>query len=357
MRSPLPDFPWDALAPYGETARKHPSGIIDLSQGTPVDSTPEFIQNVFRESSNSPRYPVTAGTAELRSAIRNWATQHLGATGEFDVLPLIGSKELVAWLPTILQSKKVLIPEIAYPTYNVGAIIGNAEAITVPIDGAQWPSADLAWVNSPSNPTGQVHSDTELESAISWSRKNNSVLVFDECYFDFDDSVQTNSALSLANGNNKNLLVVHSLSKRSSMAGYRGAMLIGDPELIATIREFRKHAGMMVPLPVQNAMVTALGDEKHVVEQRDRYNKRRALLAPALTHAGFQIEYSNAGLYIWCTRSEDAWKSVAWLAELGILATPGSFYGAKGAHHIRVALTATDAQIVDAVNRIESAVK
>ena len=141
------------------------------------------------------------------------------------------------------------------------------------------------------------------------------------------------------------------------MAGYRGAILIGDSNLIATIREFRKHAGMMVPLPVQNAMIAALSDEKHVVEQRARYNNRRALLMPALAKAGFTIEFSHAGLYIWCTRNEDAWKSVGWLAELGILATPGSFYGEKGASHIRVALTATDKHIADAVARIESAVK
>lgn len=357
MRSSLPDFPWDALAPYGEIAGKHRQGIIDLSQGTPVDSTPEFIQKKFRESSDSPRYPVTAGTPELRETIRSWALNHLGATGDFDVLPVIGSKELVAWLPTILESKKVLIPEVAYPTYNVGAIIASAQSITVPIDAANWPEADLAWINSPSNPTGQVHSDSQIESAINWSRKNKSILVSDECYLDFGDSAQGRSLLAIAQGKNINLLAIHSLSKRSSMAGYRGAILIGDSKLIANIREFRKHAGMMVPLPVQNAMVVALGDEKHVGEQRARYNNRRAMLAPSLVKAGFKIEYSNAGLYIWCTRGEDAWKSVGWLAELGILATPGSFYGEKGASYIRIALTATDEQIADAVHRIEGAGK
>lgn len=250
-----------------------------------------------------------------------------------------------------------MIPEVAYPTYNVGAIIASAQAITVPIDAENWPEADLAWINSPSNPTGQVHSDGEIARAITWSQKNNSVLASDECYLDFGDSAQGRSILAIAEGKNTNLLAVHSLSKRSSMAGYRGAILIGDSNLIATIREFRKHAGMMVPLPVQNAMVAALSDEKHVVEQRTRYNNRRALLMPALAKAGFTIEFSHAGLYIWCTRNEDAWKSVGWLAELGILATPGSFYGEKGASHIRVALTATDKQIADAVMRIESAVK
>ena len=355
MRQQLPDFPWDALAPFGVKARLHPGGLIDLSQGTPVDPTPEFIQEALRKNSNSPSYPVTAGTPELREAISLWATKHLGATGSFDVLPLIGSKEIVAWLPTLLQSSKVLYPEIAYPTYLVGAILAQAEAIPVGVDTASWPQADMAWVNSPSNPTGRVHSEAELRSAITWSRENDSPVVFDECYLDFGDSVTPTSILSHTDGNNKNILAVHSLSKRSSMAGYRGAFLIGDSDLVAKIREVRKHAGGMVPLPIQHAMVAALSDQVHVDEQRARYNARRAKLSPALISAGFRIDESAAGLYIWCTRQEDAWKSVDWLATLGILATPGGFYGELGSSHIRIAMTATDAQIDDAALRITSA--
>lgn len=352
MREKLPDFPWDALAPYSQIARNHPNGVIDLSQGTPVDSTPLLIQNALKESSDSPRYPVTAGTKDLQDAIRTWAINHLGASGDFDVLPLIGSKELVAWLPTILQSTKVIYPEIAYPTYLVGALLAKAEPIAVGIAAQSWPSADFAWVNTPSNPTGRVHSEEELREAIKWARKNAAKLVCDECYIDFGDSVQPTSILKYTDGDNSNILVVHSLSKRSSMAGYRGAFLIGDPKLISEIREIRKHAGMMVPLPIQNAMVAALSDETHVNAQRHRYNARRAILAPALIAAGFKIEESAAGLYIWCTRSEDCWESVKWLAELGIVATPGSFYGEQGASHIRVAMTATDSQINEAAKRI-----
>ena len=354
MRGQLPDFPWDALAPYGDIARSHPQGIIDLSQGTPVDPTPEFIQQAFRDASNSPSYPVTAGTPELRSAIKKWATERLGATGDFDVLPIIGSKELVAWLPTILESKKVLIPEIAYPTYHVGAVLAGAESIPVAIDAKGWPSADLAWLNSPSNPTGRVHSDAEIKACIDWSRTNKALLVSDECYLEFEHSARPVSVLSHTGGDNTNILAVHSLSKRSSMAGYRAAFMIGDSELIARIREIRKHGGMMVPLPVQKAMTVALTDDKHVVEQRARYNARKEVLRPVLEAAGFTIEFSNAGLYLWCTRNEDAWESVAWLAARGILATPGSFYGALGARHIRIAMTATDAQIADAVQRIKA---
>lgn len=352
MRQQLPDFPWDALAPFGDLARAHPDGIIDLSQGTPVDPTPEFIQQVFRDASNSPSYPLTAGTPELRSAIRNWAIDRLGATGEFDVLPLIGSKELVAWLPTILESQRVLIPEIAYPTYHVGALIAQAQSIPVGIDATQWPSADLAWINSPSNPTGRVHSINELQACLQWSRDHDSILVSDECYIEFDHTAQSFSILSQTQGENRNILAVHSLSKRSSMAGYRAGFIIGDSSLISQIREFRKHSGMMVALPVQKAMTIALGDDRHVSEQRARYNNRREALRPALELCGFRIEFSNSGLYLWCTRNEDAWTSVEWLAGRGILATPGSFYGSAGRRYIRLAMTASDIHIKAAVARL-----
>jgi succinyldiaminopimelate transaminase len=348
----LPDFPWDALAPYGATAKEHPAGIIDLSVGTPVDPTPELIQSALRESANSPSYPVTIGTPELRAAITAWAKANLGATGDFAVLPLIGSKEFVAWLPTFLTAQTVLYPEVAYPTYLVGALLAKAEATTVDIDASEWPTADVAWVNSPSNPTGRVHSEAEYRAAIEWSRKTGGVVVSDECYLEFGTNVTPTSILNFTDGNNKNILAVHSLSKRSNLAGYRGAFVIGDPALIAQILEVRKHAGMMVPLPIQNAMVAALSDSSHVAIQRDCYNARKKTLAPALQAAGFTIDFSDAGLYLWATRNEDCWTSVAWLASLGILATPGIFYGEKGAQHIRIAMTATDSQIESAAARI-----
>lgn len=328
--------------------------MIDLSVGTPVDETPEFIQVALRESSNAPGYPLTAGTPELRAALREWAQKRLGATGEFDVLPLIGSKELVAWLPTLLEVKSVLYPEIAYPTYNVGSILAKAVGTPVPIDPSSWPETELAWVNSPSNPTGRVHNDSEMKAVIAWARSTNTIVASDECYLEFGHSVTPASILSFTGGNNKNILAVHSLSKRSSMAGYRAAFVIGDADLIARIREIRKHAGMMVALPVQKAMVAALHDEVHVAQQRRRYNARREQLAPALERVGFTVEESKAGLYIWCTRDESDWDSVAWLADLGILATPGHFYGELGARYIRLALTATDAHIDDAVARLNA---
>lgn len=357
MAHKLPDFPWDALAPYGAIAKEHHAGIIDLSVGTPVDPTPEFIQSALRIAANSPSYPLTVGTPELRSAITEWAKKNLGAAGDFAVLPIIGSKEFVAWLPTFLTSEKVLYPEVAYPTYLVGALLAKAEATTVDIDASSWPNADLAWVNSPSNPTGRVHSEIEYRAAIEWARRNNAVVVSDECYLEFGGNRTPTSILQYTDGDNQNILAVQSLSKRSNLAGYRAAFVVGDPALIAQILEVRKHAGMMVPLPVQKAMIAALADSDHVIEQRNRYNARKANLIPALNSAGFTVDFSDAGLYLWATRNEDCWDSVAWLAKLGILATPGIFYGEKGAAHIRIAMTATDQQINDATTRIIEAVK
>jgi len=343
------------LAPYGARAREHAGGIIDLSQGTPVDATPEFIQQELKSAANSPSYPVTIGTPELRSAMRNWATGVLGATGEFDVLPTIGSKELVAWLPAILEAKTVLYPKVAYPTYLVGSMINKSENIAVEIDATTWPKSDLAWINSPSNPTGRVHSESELEAVIAYARTNNSVVASDECYISFPATGPAPvSILKLADGNNKNLLAVHSMSKRSNLAGYRAGLIVGDADLIGEIREVRKHAGMMLPLPIQRAMTAALGDEVHVAEQAKRYAVRREVLSVALNAAGFKIDFSNAGLYIWCTRDEDSWDSISWLADIGILATPGIFYGQAGAKHIRIAMTATDSQINEAASRIMS---
>jgi len=352
LRQKLPDFPWDALAPYGAIAKQHPEGAIDLSVGTPVDPTPEFIQEAFRKASNSPSYPVTVGTPELREAITVWAKKYLGASGDFGVLPLIGSKEFVAWLPTFIEAQSVLYPDVAYPTYLVGSLLAQAEATPVSLDATLWPEAEMAWVNSPSNPTGRVHSEEEFKAAIEWSRKHKSIVVSDECYLEFGDSKKPTSILNYTGGDNTNILAVHSLSKRSSMAGFRAAFIVGDPALIARILEVRKHAGMMVPLPVQIAMIAALSDEDHVAKQRALYNARRATLIPALRAAGFTIESSEAGLYIWATRNENCWDSVSWLAELGIIATPGVFYGELGASHIRIAMTATDAQISQAAARI-----
>lgn len=354
----LPDFPWDALAPYGDRAKAHESGIIDLSQGTPVDATPDFIQEELRNNSNSPSYPVTAGTPELRLAIEKYAREIIGASGEFDVLPTIGSKEMVALLPFLLEAKHILIPKIAYPTYRVGGILAKSQILEVDIDPETWPTkigdekVDLVWINSPSNPTGRVHSERELAAIVAWSRSNQIPIASDECYLPFPDSQAGVSILKIAAGDNRGLLALHSLSKRSNLAGYRAAFVLGDPALIKKLLEIRKHIGLMMPLPTQRAMKVALEDEKHVQLQSDRYRSRRKVLATALQRTGFKIEYSDAGLYIWCTRDEEDWQTVAWFADRGILVTPGNFYGAAGARYVRIALTASDEKIAEAAARI-----
>ena len=325
--------------------------------GTPVDPTPDFVQQALIEHSNAPGYPLTIGSSALRDAMHTWASTVLGASGDFDVLPSIGSKEVVANLAFQLEAKKVLYPEIAYPTYLVGAILAGAEHEPVDFNVSHWPSADLVWINSPSNPTGRISPREDLESVIEYSKRTGAVVASDECYFNFPaskDGLKPISILNVADGENKNLLALHSLSKRSNFAGYRGGLIVGDPALIAKIREIRKHSGLLVPAPVQAAMVAALGDEIHVHEQAERYAKRREILRPALSKLGYTIEHSEAGLYIWCTRGERDFESVAFFAELGILVTPGSFYGAAGEKYIRIALTATDEQIAAAAARILS---
>jgi len=286
--------------------------------------------------------------------LKDYCARYLGAQGDFDVLPTVGSKELVAQLPFLLQAKTVLIPEIAYPTYRVGGILAGAEVIEVGINPAEWPTSgiDIAWINSPSNPTGRVHSKEEIESVLQWSHKSGAVIASDECYLPFPDKNQGVSILSLTKGNNARILAVHSLSKRSNMAGYRGAFIAGDPELISRLLEIRKHMGMMAPLPIQKAVAIALSDERHVEVQAEKYRARRRILSLSLVNAGFAIEHSDAGLYIWCTRNEEDWVTVGWFADRGIIVTPGHFYGDKGNRFVRIALTATDDHISDAAQRI-----
>ena len=292
----------------------------------------------------------------MRSALKDYCARYLGAQGDFDVLPTIGSKELIAQLPFLLQAKTILIPEIAYPTYRVGGILAGAEVIEVGIDAKYWPTSgvDVAWINSPSNPTGRVHSEAELESVLEWSKKSGAIVASDECYLPFPDKNQGLSILASSSGDNANIIAVHSLSKRSNMAGYRGAFVVGDPALISRLLEIRKHMGMMAPLPIQKSVAVALSDERHVEEQAERYRARRRILKQSLEDAGFTIEFSDAGLYLWCTRNEEDWTTVGWFADRGIIVTPGHFYGDKGKKFVRIALTATDAHISEAARRIAS---
>ncbi|SDQ45589.1 succinyldiaminopimelate transaminase [Thermostaphylospora chromogena] len=356
----LPDFPWDRLAPYKERAREHPGGIVDLSVGTPVDPVPEVVRKALAESADTPGYPLTYGTSRLREAAAGWMRRRLGVTIDpANVLPTIGSKELVAWLPTLLGVRpgtRVVFPELAYPTYDVGARLAGAEPYAT--DGLLSLGPEpvpLVWVNSPANPTGRVLPAEHLRKVVSWARERGAIVASDECYIELGFEEQPLSILhpDVCGGSHEGLLAVHSLSKRSNLAGYRAAFVAGDPALIRRLLEVRKHAGMMMPAPVQAAMTAALEDDAHAEEQRARYAARRAALRPALTAAGWRIEHSTAGLYLWATNGRDCWEQVSELAAKGILVAPGEFYGSAGRRYVRIAVTATDERIDAAVTRLQ----
>lgn len=355
----LPDFPWDRIAAAGDHARTHPDGIVDLSIGTPVDDTPEVITRALAAAANAPGYPTAAGTVELRQAWIEWAAKTLNANLSLDqVSPSIGSKEIVAWLPIVLglnSESVVAIPELAYPTYAVGALMAHAKFVTYTSAEDIPDGTDLIWVNSPSNPTGEVLGVTELQALIARGRELGAPVVSDECYIELGWEAEPISILDprVCGTNHSGLLAVHSLSKRSNLAGYRSGAVLGDSKLIADIISLRKHSGMLVPTPIQVATIAALGDDAHVAVQREKYGKRRDLLHTALVSAGFRIDHSQAGLYLWATRGEECASTINWLADRGILAAPGDFYGPAGAQHIRIAMTATDERISAFAKRLQ----
>jgi succinyldiaminopimelate transaminase len=357
----LPDFPWDRLIPYAASARAHPDGLCDLSVGTPVDPTPLVVQEALRAASDAPGYPTTLGTAALREAAASWLVRRAGAAAvdpSSEVLPTVGSKELVALLPLLVGARpgsRLLFPELAYPTYDVGArLAGALPEPCADVTRADPTDVSLVWLNSPANPSGEMLPAATLAAAVAWGREHGVLVVADECYLDYGWDAEPVSLLNpaVSGGSYDGLLVVHSLSKRSNLAGYRGGFVAGDRSVISTLLEIRKHLGLMVPGPVQAAMTAALLDEDHVVLQRSRYLARRSVLRPALEKAGFRIDHSSGGLYLWATRGEACMDTVGWLAERGILVAPGDFYGAAGAQHVRIALTATDERVEAAVARL-----
>ena len=358
----LPDFPWDTLAAAKARAAGHPGGLVDLSVGTPVDPTPALARQALADAADSPGYPQTAGTPELRDAMAGYLARRWGAAvAPSATLPVIGTKELVAWLPTLLglgPDDLVVLPSTAYPTYLVGARMAGCR--TRAVDdlaelGDERPA--LVWLNSPSNPTGEVLAPEVLATRVAWARERGALVASDECYGEFGWEAEPVSVLhpDVSGGDHTGLLALHSLSKRSNLAGYRAGFVAGDPAAVAELLAVRKHAGMIVPRPVQDAMAVLLADDEHVTEQRARYAARRRVLRPALQAAGFRIEHSEAGLYLWATRDEDGRASVDLLAEHGILVAPGDFYGEAAASFVRVALTATDERVAAAARRLGSA--
>jgi succinyldiaminopimelate transaminase len=333
---------------------------VDLSVGTPVDPVPPVVREALAAAANSPGYPATHGTRRLREAAAAWLQRAHGVSVPPDaVLPVIGTKEFIAWLPTLLgcgPDDSVVYPELAYPTYEIGALLAGTRAVAT--DGllALGPErVPLVWVNSPSNPTGRVLPTGHLAKMVSWARERGAVLASDECYIDLAFTEPARSILhpDASGGSHQGVLAVHSLSKRSNLAGYRAGFVTGDPELIAQLLLIHRQAGMIVPGPVQAAMVAALEDDDHAAAQRARYAARREVLRTALEAAGWRIDHSAAGLYLWATHPDlDDWGSVGALAEAGILVAAGSFYGTAGNRHVRVALTATDERIQSAADRL-----
>ncbi|KRE42137.1 succinyldiaminopimelate transaminase [Knoellia sp. Soil729] len=372
----LPDFPWDSLAPLKERASSVATadglGLVDLSVGTPVDPTPQVVQDALRSASDAPGYPQTWGTPALREAVATWFATRRGVP-DLDpdgVLPTVGSKELVAWLPTLLglgPGDIVGFPAAAYPTYDVGARLAGATPQVVNGLAALGPllpstTPKLLWLNSPGNPTGQVLGVEHLAKVVAWARQHGVVVASDECYAELDwrtdrggsTAPTTPSILDprVTGGSHEGLLCVYSLSKQSNLAGYRAAFVAGDPTLVKQLLEVRKHAGMIVPWPIQVALTAALGDASHVEAQKAVYGGRREDLLAGVRAFGLEVDHSDAGLYLWATAGEDAWVTLERLAARGILAAPGTFYGSAGRQHVRIALTAPDERIAAAAERL-----
>ncbi len=367
----LPDFPWDTLSDARLVAQSHPDGICDLSVGTPVDPTPDFIREALAEATDSPGYPQVIGTPEVKDAILTWASRRrIVDVGRDGAIPTVGSKEAVALLPTLLGVRPgdtILVPAAAYPTYDVGARLAGATPVPVdPTLPSTWPAAQMVWLNSPGNPDGHVLTIPQLRAAVAWSHDHGAIIASDECYAALpwaapfiDEGVPSVLEGRVCDDDATGLLVLYSLSKQSNLAGYRAGLLMGDSDLVSAVSEARKHAGLMVPAPIQHAMAAALVDEDHVRIQRERYGRRRARLLAALEPAGLENDpESVAGLYLWArdahgdTSSRDL---VDRLARRGILVAPGDFYGDAGLGRIRMALTATDERIESAARRLEVA--
>lgn len=355
----FPEFPWDTLAGAKARAAEHSDGIVDLSIGTPVDPTPEVAREALVAAADSPGYPTVLGPKTLRQAAVDWLERRFEISGltPSQVLPTVGSKELIANLPMQLglgAGDLVVIPELAYPTYEVGARYAgcDVQATDSMLDVSSTPS--LIYVNSPANPHGQIFGPDHLRDVVEFARDRGALLVSDECYLEFAWEGTPGSVLhpDVCGGSFDGLLAVHSLSKRSNLAGYRDAFVTGDQRVVDELLAVRKHLGFMLPTPVQAAMTAALADDVHVTKQRAVYAARRADLRTALESAGFTIEHSEGALYLWATRGEPCRDTIDWLAEHGILAAPGDFYGAAGSHHVRVAFTATDERIAAAVRRL-----
>ena len=368
MFTGLPEYPWKKLKPYEEIAKSHPDGMVDLSVGSPVDPTPQIIQDALIRATNAPGYPSTAGSVELREAIVDWFDRRRGVPGLTidQVMPSIGSKELISFLPLFLGIGKgdvVVQPSVAYTAYVVGAALVGAEVISSD-NPDSWPeNTKLIWLNSPGNPDGKVLGVDALRKAVKRARELGAVIAADECYAELgwgnwsDNRIPCLLDPAVTDGNQENLLVLYSLSKQSNLAGYRAAFAAGDAKLIQPIVNLRMHSGLMMPAPVQKAVIAALGDSEHVAIEREIYRSRRDVLLDAVKQYGFEVSDSEAGLYLWASLGEDCWQTVKRMADIGILVVPGEFYQESGSKHVRFSITATDDKIAEGAKRLTNAIK
>lgn len=358
-----PPYPYDRL----DRLRPLADGVgevIDLSIGTPFDPPPAEVIAAFGSSGTERGYPPSIGTADLRGAASMWMGRRFG----IEVVPAhiatcIGTKEFVGTLPQWMRLRTperdvVLYPAVSYPTYAMGAELARCRAVPVPaaldgtmdftaIDPADIASALLLWVNSPSNPTGALE---DLKAAASWGRTHGVPVFSDECYAEFTWSDRPRTILEHGTDG---VVAVHSLSKRSNLAGARVGFYAGDPDLVQFLAEVRKHVGMMVPGPAQAAGVAALNDDAHVAAQCDRYQRRLQAAAAALSAwSGNDIALPDGGFYLWFPVG-DAWDFAERLMRAaGTLVSPGDFYGAGGAGYVRVAVVRSDDQIAEMAGRL-----
>lgn len=360
-----PPYPYDRLDPLRARADQHEGGVVDLSIGTPFDPPPRAVIEALA-SADARGYPPSIGTPAYRDAVVGWFEGFLGVSlGTDQVAACIGTKEFVAGVPQFLRLRRpdrdtVLYPAISYPTYEMGATLAGCRAVAVPvradwtidldaIDPADAERALCLWVNTPGNPAGGLD---DLGAAAAWGRSRGVPVLSDECYvaFTWDGPPRT----ILQHGTD-GVLAVHSLSKRSNLAGARAGFYAGDAELVHYLREVRKHAGFMVPAPVQAAAIAALGDEAHVQEQRRRYLGRLEALRDALVDGfGLDVSLPGGAFYLWVPAPDgDAWALTERLAvEGGAIVSPGEFYGEAGRGHVRVAAVQPDERIALVVERL-----
>jgi succinyldiaminopimelate transaminase len=353
----LPPYPYDRLAGLAKVAEAQEGGMVDCSIGTPYDPPPPAVIQALASSGTERGYPASAGSPQLREAATGWLQRRFALDGgaALSVAACVGTKEFVASVPHLLRLREperdtVLYPAVSYPTYAMGAELAGCRAVPVPaapgrlgglqldaVDPADAARALLVWSNSPSNPTGGL-GDFAAETA--WARAHGVPLFSDECYAEFTWDGPPRSVLQHGSDG---VVAVHSLSKRSNLAGVRVGFYAGDPELVEFLRAVRQHAGLMVPGPAQAAGVAALADDGHVEAQRARYRERLAFLAGVLDGYGCPVALPEGGFYLWVPvpagRWPDAWAMAEALAtDGGLLVSPGDLYGEDGAGHVRVAV-------------------